>query len=151
MSGPSRPFIVSRRLLLCAKSDSPAFARKQQRMRRELARLAGSAARLGSRRYERSVVIAQREEFEVAVVGGGSAGCVVARRLAETTSGSVLLLEAGPDLRGDIPAALRDGWSIDEGFDWGYASEPDARGLADELRRGRLLGGTAWVTRFAPR
>jgi choline dehydrogenase len=120
-------------------------------MRRELARLAGSAARLGSRRYERSVVIAQREEFEVAVVGGGSAGCVVARRLAETTSGSVLHLEAGPDLRGDIPAALRDGWSIDEGFDWGYASEPDARGLADELRRGRLLGGTAWVTRFAPR
>ncbi|MEA2144103.1 MAG: choline dehydrogenase, partial [Solirubrobacteraceae bacterium] len=65
------------------------------------------------------------EVFDVVVVGGGAAGCVVAARLAETGSRSVLLLEAGPDLRASTPDALRDGWDIAPGeFDWGYQSEP---------------------------
>lgn len=85
------------------------------------------------------------------VVGGGAAGCVVAARLAESASGSVLLLEAGPDLRADLPAGFRDGWRLPQGFDWGYASEPDGRGVAAGLRRGQLLGGTSWLTRFALR
>jgi choline dehydrogenase len=63
----------------------------------------------------------------------------------------VLLLEAGPDLRAGVPDELRDGWRLSEAFDWGYASEPDARGVVEDLRRGKLLGGTSWVTRFALR
>jgi len=89
--------------------------------------------------------------FDVVVVGGGAAGCVVAARLAESASRSVLLVEAGPDLRADLPGEFRDGWRLPRGFDWGYASEPDARGIAEDLRRGKLLGGTSWVTRFALR
>jgi choline dehydrogenase len=85
------------------------------------------------------------------VVGGGAAGCVAGARLAEAASRSVLLLEAGPDLRANVPDAMRDGWLINRDHDWGYAAEPDARGIADDLRRGRLLGGTSWVTRFAVR
>ena len=91
--------------------------------------------------------------FDVVVVGGGAAGCVVAARLAESESASrsVLLVEAGPDLRAGMPGEFRDGWRLPRGFDWGYASEPDARGIAEDLRRGKLLGGTSWVTRFALR
>jgi choline dehydrogenase len=62
-----------------------------------------------------------------------------------------LLLEAGLDLRARLPAALRDGWRIPSAFDWGFASEPDDRGVVEELRRGKILGGTSWLTRFALR
>ena len=50
-----------------------------------------------------------------------------------------------------MPEELRDGWHLSEQFDWGYAAEPDARGGVEDLRRGKLLGGTSWVTRFALR
>ena len=80
--------------------------------------------------------------FDVVVVGGGAAGCVVAARVAESASRSVVLLEAGPDLRADLPGEFRDGRRVRQGFDWGYASEPDPRGVAEDLRRGKLRGGT---------
>src|SRR5690349_6985195 len=88
---------------------------------------------------------------DVAIVGGGAAGCVVARRLSESRSWSGLLVEAGPDVRRSVPRALRDGWTVPREPDWGYRAEPDARGVAEELTRGRLLGGTSWMTRFALR
>jgi choline dehydrogenase len=48
--------------------------------------------------------VAAGKAFDVVVVGGGSAGCVVAARLAAAVSRSVLLLEAGPDRRTDPPS-----------------------------------------------
>lgn len=89
--------------------------------------------------------------FDVVVVGGGAAGCVVAARLSESASRSVLLLEAGPDLRTSPPPQIRDGWHFTREFDWGYVSEPDANGVARNLWRNKLVGGTSWVTRFTPR
>ncbi|HEY8800208.1 MAG TPA: NAD(P)-binding protein, partial [Candidatus Limnocylindrales bacterium] len=63
------------------------------------------------------------------MVGGGAAGCVVAARLSESGSRSVVLLEAGPDLRAELPDDVRDGWSMTSEFDWGYTSEPDELGV----------------------
>jgi choline dehydrogenase len=95
--------------------------------------------------------MAERRDYDVVVVGGGAAGCVVAARLAEAGSGSVVLLEAGPDLRAETPEEVRDGWNMTDEFDWGYMSEPDALGVVRKIRRVRLLGGTSSITRFALR
>jgi choline dehydrogenase len=92
-----------------------------------------------------------REAFDIAVVGGGAAGCVVASRLAGSTDRSIVLIEAGPDKRFDTPPEWRDGWRLPTLPDWQFESEPDGAGASNKLRRGRVLGGTSWLTRFAVR
>ena len=69
------------------------------------------------------------------VIGAGAAGCVVAARLAASDTRAVLLLEAGPDRREDLPVEFRNAWDFPRQFDWGYSSEPDARGEVVGVRR----------------
>ena len=85
-------------------------------------------------------------ECDVAVVGGGSAGCVVAGRLAAETSADVVLLEAGPDygpgLAGGWPADLLDGGALATSHGWGYDSGDLYPGREPiEFSRARVLGG----------
>ena len=80
---------------------------------------------------------------DVVVVGSGSAGAVVARRLVDAGA-SVLLLEAGlPDDNPAIhdPARLFELWDSEQ--DWGYRTVPQAACAGRELHwpRGRVLGG----------
>lgn len=81
--------------------------------------------------------------LEVVVVGGGTAGCVVASRLAAGGFG-VTLLEAGPDygprLDGRWPADLLDATTLASSHDWGYAG-PAADGRRLAFDRARVIGG----------
>ena len=66
--------------------------------------------------------MARSEQVDVIVVGAGAAGCVVAARLATQGSRSVLLLEAGPDVRSTPALDLLDGWRLPQIADWGYTA-----------------------------
>jgi len=50
-------------------------------------------------------------KYDVVIVGGGAAGCVLAGRLAANGQASVLLLEAGPDYPDpdNLPADIKFG------------------------------------------
>ncbi len=87
--------------------------------------------------------------FDLIVVGGGSAGCAMAARLAESGRVRVLLLEAGKSdatLRSKVPA-LMSSMVQNPDFDWRYRAEPDASigGRADVWPAGRRLGGGSTI------
>ncbi len=81
--------------------------------------------------------------FNVIVVGAGSAGCVLAARLSEDATRSVLLLEAGPDYldAASLPAEIASGHMPAFTHDWGYVSEPFPDGRTTNTNRGKLVGG----------
>ena len=95
----------------------------------------------------------QSFSFDYVVVGGGSAGCVLASRLSEDKDVTVCLVEAGGSDRGlietiltRVPAAIRVMLQNPK-YNWGYKFEKDPRCADRELPlpRGRILGGTSAV------
>ncbi|MEU2065047.1 GMC oxidoreductase [Streptomyces sp. NPDC013455] len=84
------------------------------------------------------------EEFDYVVVGGGTAGNVVAARLSEDPSVTVCVLEAGPSDVGDDDVLRLERWMglLESGYDWDYPVEPQRNGNGF-LRhaRAKVLGG----------
>ena len=83
-------------------------------------------------------------EFDYLVVGGGTAGCIVAARLAEDPAGSVGLIEWGPsDEREPRARSIRRWAEMLEGeYDLDYRSVPQERGNSGiRQARLRILGG----------
>lgn len=84
--------------------------------------------------------------YDFIVVGAGSAGSVIARRLAEGTGANVLVLEAGG---AEIPgnAVTPNTWFtlLGSDIDWGYTSvpQPGLNGRSTYEPRGKVVGGSS--------
>src|SRR3954467_3460729 len=89
------------------------------------------------------------ETYDYIIVGAGSAGCVVARRLSDAPGTRVLLLEAGPpadDFWIRTPAGMGKLFKS-ERYNWRYNTEPVPTLNNRRLYwpRGKTLGGTSAI------
>ncbi len=89
------------------------------------------------------------DTFDYVIVGGGSAGCVLAARLSEDPTTRVCLIEAGPDhnhLLTRVPvgaaAFLPIAWR-----NWAFSTvpQPGLNGRKGYQPRGRMLGGSSAI------
>ena len=94
-------------------------------------------------------------KFDFVVVGGGSAGAVVAARLSEDPDCQVALIEAGdrPPAHELMPAAVAS-LQLDPETDWMYTADPGNAGLGlhDQIMpvpRGKMLGGSSGINYMA--
>ncbi|XP_030373851.1 glucose dehydrogenase [FAD, quinone] isoform X2 [Scaptodrosophila lebanonensis] len=90
-------------------------------------------------------------EYDFIVIGGGSAGSVVASRLSEVPQWKVLLIEAGGDepVGAQIPSMFLN--FVNSDIDWRYNTEPEPMACLSSMEqrcfwpRGKVLGGTSVI------
>ncbi|MCF3964336.1 GMC family oxidoreductase, partial [Streptomyces fuscigenes] len=87
----------------------------------------------------------ERDTYHFIIVGGGTAGCVLAARLSEDRGTRVLLLEAGGR---EAPAAPPPRWEtlLGSSADWDDTTVPQGvGGIRVSWPRGRVLGGSSAI------
>ncbi|CZR62779.1 probable alcohol dehydrogenase [Phialocephala subalpina] len=95
------------------------------------------------------------KNFDFIVVGGGTAGNVVAGRLAENPKVSVLVIEAGPGNPRQIPEITTPARAFelrDSNYDWAYKTtmidRPDYTRVEKPNTRGKVLGGSSCLNYY---
>ncbi|XP_077490920.1 4-pyridoxate dehydrogenase-like [Amblyomma americanum] len=88
--------------------------------------------------------------YDFIIVGAGSAGSVMANRLARAPGNySVLLLEAGGEMTENLNVPFYAPFSANEANSWGYETEPQRYALWDfprymaNITQGKVMGGTS--------
>ncbi len=86
------------------------------------------------------------------IAGAGSAGCILARRLADSGASVVLLEAGGPDRsyivrKPGMIAIFHNVPALKKRLDWGYYSAPQASALGRTIPqvRGRVVGGSGSI------
>src|ERR1700737_143022 len=104
------------------------------------------------RSNQQQLAAALQPHYDFIVCGSGSAGSVVARRLAENPDASVLLLEAGRS--DDVPSVMEAGqWPANLGSDrdWAFQAQPNPHlnGRSIPMNMGKGLGGGSSINVMA--
>jgi len=86
------------------------------------------------------------------IVGAGSSGCVLARRLADSGASVILLEAGGPDRsfivrKPGMIAIFHNVPELKKRLDWGYYSAPQQHALQRQIPqvRGRVVGGSGSI------
>ncbi|KAF5377400.1 hypothetical protein D9757_009721 [Collybiopsis confluens] len=101
--------------------------------------------------YENDGELDPAARYDYVIIGGGTAGSVLANRLTEDTLISVLVLEAGGSNIGAVPTEIPFFCTLPHPqYDWNYTTTAQV-GLNDRkigFARGFILGGSSSISRY---